>query len=146
MKRLLPVLMGFALLLLSSTEGWCLPPCPGSPLTGSVSDVRSWNNCSGTFIFPNGDKHVGDFKNGKPNGHGTATYASGNKYVGEYKNGKRNGQGTYTFANGDTYVGEWKDGKRHGHGTYTTTNTILEGIWENDKFKSTRDCDPCLWR
>ena len=30
MKRLLPVLMGFAFLLLSSTEGWSLPPCPGS--------------------------------------------------------------------------------------------------------------------
>ena len=35
MKRLLPVLMGFAPLLLSSTEGWSLSPCE----TSSNEDV-----------------------------------------------------------------------------------------------------------
>jgi len=74
MKRLLPVLMGFALLLLSSTEGWSLPPCPGSPTLKS-STMLSWQHCFGTRIYP-----------------------SGNKYVGEYKDGKWHGQGTYTFA------------------------------------------------
>jgi hypothetical protein len=57
MKRLLPVLMGFALLLLSSTEGWSLPPCPGSPLKYSHEESiaafgkppKSWINCSGDF-------------------------------------------------------------------------------------------------
>ena len=36
--------------------------------------------------------------------------ANGDKYVGEYKDGKQHGQGTYTYANGDKYVGEYKDG------------------------------------
>ena len=45
-----------------------LPPCPSS---------GTWNNCFGTYTYSNGDK-----------------------YVGEYKDGKRHGQGTYTFANG----------------------------------------------
>jgi len=44
-------------------------------------------------------------------------YANGNKYVGEYKDGKRNGEGTYTFVDGNKFVGEYKDGKRSGQGT-----------------------------
>jgi hypothetical protein len=90
MKRLLPVLMGFALLLLSSTEGWSLPRCPGSPLTGSISDVRLWNNCSGTFFFgPNtkeaGQKYVGEWKNGRPYGQGTATWSAPSPHAGQKK-------------------------------------------------------------
>ena len=45
------------------------------------------------------------------NGYGTYTYANGNKYVGEYKDGKRNGLGTYTFANGTVDKGIWKNNK-----------------------------------
>jgi hypothetical protein len=45
MKRLLPVLTGFALLLLSSTEGWSLPPCIGTytytTWTGSYMKIQS---------------------------------------------------------------------------------------------------------
>jgi len=41
---------------------------------------------------------------------GTVTHSDGDKYVGEFKDGTSNGQGTYTFANGDKYVGEFKDG------------------------------------
>ena len=61
-------------------------------------------------------------KDGKENGQGTYTWVSGNtwlngnKYVGEYKNGKPHGQGTYTWANGNKYVGEFKDAKRNGLG------------------------------
>ena len=86
-----------------------LPPCSSG----------WWDNCQGTATYANGDKYVGEFKDGKRNGQGTYTLASGDKYVGEYKDGKRNGQGTYTFADGDKYVGEFKDDKRDGHGTVT---------------------------
>ena len=72
MRRvLLPVLMGFALLLLSSTEGWSLPPCKGSPSISSYPP--SWTGCFGTY-----------------------TFADGSKYVGEWMDVQRNGQGTYT--------------------------------------------------
>ena len=30
------------------------------------------------------------------NGQGTKTWSNGDKYVGEFKDGKKNGQGTYT--------------------------------------------------
>ena len=81
-------------------------------------------NGQGTYTHANGDKYVGEFKDGKYNGQGTYTFGSGSKYagdkyVGEYKDNKKNGQGTYTHANGNKYVGEFKDGKRNGQGTYT---------------------------
>ncbi len=44
-------------------------------------------------------------------GQGTFTYADGNKYVGEWKDGKENGKGNATSPDGSKYVGEWKDGK-----------------------------------
>ena len=49
-------------------------------------------------------------------GVGILTYSDGDKYVGEWKDGQKNGQGTYTWSNGNKYVGEYKDGKINGHG------------------------------
>ena len=97
--------MGFTLLLLSSTDGWSLPPCPGS------YNASTWHNCIGTY-----------------------TSADGDKYVGEYRDGKKNGQGTYTFANGRKYVGEFKNGFSHGKGIqYYADGTVeKEGIWKDD--------------
>ena len=74
------------------------------------------------------------------NGYGTYIWVSGNswlngnKYVGEYKNGKPHGLGTYTWANGNKYFGKFKDAKRNGQGTYTFANgTVDKGIWKNNK-------------
>ncbi len=140
MKRFLPVLMGFALLLLSSTEGWGLPTCSGSP-TNYASTAASWTDCFGTWTTGNGNKYVTEWKNGKQHGHGTLTFGpkskwAGDKYVGKWKDGKQHGQGTETYANGGKYVGEFKDGKRYGQGTFTHANgRIEEGIWENDELK-----------
>ena len=106
----------FLVLLAGTTYGQSnLPACQGS-------DPTRWSNCFGSLTYSNGDKYVGEFKDGKRNGQGTFLFPSGDKYVGEYKDDKRNGQGTYTNANGDKYVGEFKDGKRNGQGTYTQAN------------------------
>lgn len=117
MKRLLPILgiLSFALLI------------------GGCQTVPQ--NGQGTYIAPNGDKYVGDFKDGKYDGQGTYTFANGNKYVGEYKDNKRNGQGTFTFADGDKHVGEFKDGKRNGQGTFTFANgDKYIGEYKDDKY------------
>ena len=98
MKRLLPVLMGFALLLFSSTKVWSLPPCP-------EKGVR--NNCLGTYKSDDGSKYVGEWKDDQSHGQGTKSYANGDKYVGEFKDGKAKGKGAYTYANGDKTAGEF---------------------------------------
>ena len=66
-------------------------------------------NCSsgqGTFVFDDGGKYVGEWKDGKRHGQGTKTLANGNKYVGEFKDSKATGRGTFTWGSGNEYVGE----------------------------------------
>jgi len=76
----------------------------------------------GTMNYTDGDKYVGEFKNGEFNGQGTYTFLDGESYAGEFKSDYFDGQGTYTFLDGDKYVGEFKNGEFNGHGTYTFIN------------------------
>ena len=67
------------------------------------------------------------------NGQGTMEWSNGDKYVGEWKNGIQDGTGTVTWSNGDQYVGEWKDGKKHGLGKMTSLDgNFFVGTWKND--------------
>jgi hypothetical protein len=109
----------------------------GSTLAQSSLPLCSTNayrhNCFGIFNFTNGDKYVGEYKDGKHNGQGSYTAANGNQYVGTFKDGKHNGLGALTFANGTKYVGEWKDGKRNGQGiSYRADGTVASsGNWSD---------------
>ena len=58
-----------------------------------------------------GDKYVGEWKNGSQNGHGTITYSNGNMYVGKWKEGKRNGQGTQYDKDGNI-IWKFVNGRR----------------------------------
>ena len=104
MKRLLPILMGFVFLLLSSTVGWSLPACP-------EDQTQRYHNCFGTCTSDDGTKYVGEWKNDQSHGQGTETYANGDKYVGQWKNGKYPGQGIKTYAEGRVEKGEWENNK-----------------------------------
>ncbi|MDB2369635.1 transglycosylase domain-containing protein [Planktomarina temperata] len=91
-------------------------------------------NGQATYTYHNGDKYVGEWKDGKLNGQGTYTHHNGDKYVGEWKDGKSNGQATYTYHNGDQYIGEYKDDKKNGQGTYThASGAKYVGEWTNGK-------------
>ncbi len=133
-----------------------LPECEGT-------DYRQWTNCQGTWNENNiltymtrsdGEKYVGEWKDGKYHGQGTCTWPDGKKYVGEWKDGKYHGQGTWTpdmalsekwtncygnhtFTDEDgssfKYVGEWKDGKKHGQGTWTSPDGGYVGEFKDGK-------------
>lgn len=93
---------------------------------------------SSTHILPNGDRYVGQMKNGVPHGLGTYTWASGDRFVGEYRDGLPNGLGTYVWPNGDKLVGEYINGKSNGLGVYQWANgTIQGGIYVNGIMIST---------
>jgi hypothetical protein len=125
MKTLVTLLLAF--LFCGAMAQSNLPACQGQV-------VGKWNNCFGSQTYNNGDKYVGEYKNGTRNGQGTETFANGQKYVGEYKNGARNGQGTFTFPNGDKYVGEYKNDKRNGQFTVTYNNgDTYVGEFKNDQ-------------
>ena len=108
-------LTGFCneLLLLLMTYSGRILLCDESVAAGA------WTGCLGTLTLADGDKYVGEFKDGKYHGQGTHIFPDGEKYVGEFKDGKYNGQGTLTYANGWEYDGEFKDGSRNGQGTLT---------------------------
>ena len=72
-----------------------------SPVIGQETGVL--------YIWENGTKYMGEWKDGKKHGQGTVTFYNGMKYVGEFKDGKQNGQGTTTYTAGIKYVGENKN-------------------------------------
>ena len=113
MKLLLHLL--FLVMMGSAYAQSNLPACEGS-------EISRWTNCFGSGTWSNGDKYIGEWKDGKRHGQGTYTLAKGDKYIGEYKDGKLHGQGTFALANGDKYVGEFKDGNTHGQVTFTYAN------------------------
>ena len=87
-----------------------------------------------TKTYSNGNKYVGEFKDGKYNGQGTFTHLDGTKYVGEWKDGKQNGQGIITSPNGQKYIGQWKDGEFNGQGARTGLDgNKYIGEWKNGK-------------
>ena len=89
-------------------------------------------NGKGTFIWSNGDKYNGDWKNQKPHGLGTFKWVNGTKYIGDWEFGIQNGQGTVTWANGDKYIGGRKNGEADGQGTFIFANGITQsGEWKN---------------
>lgn len=69
------------------------------------------------------DQYKGDFKKGLPNGNGTYIWQSGHKYEGSWKNGMRDGDGSYTFK-------------------YEGRDSVLTGIWKEDKYVGEREVEP----
>ncbi len=75
-------------------------------------------------------------------GIGTFIYSNGDKYEGEWRDGKMHGNGKMVFANGDVYDGQWKDGKMDGEGTLTKADSsVQKGKWKNGEFSGSS----CLW-
>ena len=59
-------------------------------------------------VYENGDKYIGQIKNGKKNGKGFMTYSDKSTYDGEWLNDLKNGHGVQKLANGDKYEGNFK--------------------------------------
>lgn len=59
---------------------------------------------------PNG-RYEGTVINGQMDGAGIAYYPSGNRYVGEFKDGVPDGTGTYILADGREIAGTWDAGR-----------------------------------
>ena len=90
-------------------------------------------NGKGTFIFSDGAKYIGDFKDGKLNGSGIFSAPNGLKYVGEVKDNRYHGYGVLNYPDGTSYEGQFNDGKYEGEGTYIFADgDRYQGQWKND--------------
>lgn len=68
-------------------------------------------------------------------GIGIYVWNDGRKYEGQYKDDKKHGFGVYNWADGRCYEGYWYKGKQHGIGTYVVPkeNKMKYGLWEDGK-------------
>lgn len=90
-------------------------------------------NGKGTMKFTNGDKYIGQYKDGLFHGNGTYTGSDGRKYSGGWKEGMKDGKGTDTDSEGWQYVGDWKNGNHHGKGTMKGPDGTYTGDWKDGK-------------
>lgn len=67
-------------------------------------------NGSGSYIFKDGAKYIGTFKNHLPDGKGVVYYPNQERYEGEMSGGAFNGFGTLFMDDGTQVTGYWKDG------------------------------------
>jgi hypothetical protein len=83
-------------------------------------DIRTYDNCVGVVVYPNGNIYSGEFRNGLRDGWGMIRvlapgvpsdhYIGSNvasTYVGQFANDRINGVGTWTTDTGTTVVGEY---------------------------------------
>ena len=57
--------------------------------------------------YENGDKYIGELKNGQKHGRGLYIYESGDAWYGRFQNDKRDGYGIYAYYSGNYSKGKW---------------------------------------
>ncbi|KAK7442094.1 hypothetical protein BaRGS_00040536 [Batillaria attramentaria] len=100
---------------------------------------------SGTYIFPNGDKYVGECiiteaGSLERTGRGTHTTTDGTIYEGEWSGDKMNGFGKLTHPSGAMYEGDFVNNQFHGKGKYTWPNhSFYEGQFVENRLEGEGD-------
>ena len=67
---------------------------------------------------------------------GTYYFKNGDRYIGELKNGEKHGKGEYYYSlSKNTYIGDWENDIKHGEGTlFLSDGKKKIGCWKNDRF------------
>jgi hypothetical protein len=86
------------------------------------------------------DTYEGECKKGLAHGHGIAQGTD--RYEGNFIKGFPSGRGTYKWASGVSYEGEWKNGMREGEGKMVYPDSMVTGIWAEDKYQGIKLLQP----
>ncbi len=65
----------------------------------------------GTFMYSDGSRYIGDFKDGHPQGQAAVFYTNGDRYEGAWEGHAPHGEGILYFANGRVLGANWVHGK-----------------------------------
>jgi len=69
-------------------------------------------------------------------GYGTYVYIDGSKYEGQFRNGRLHGQGTWFYTDGDKFTGGFKNNYSHGDGIiYHADGRETAGHWVNGEYR-----------
>ena len=98
--------------LVEGTDENILPDGKKQILEGFFKE-GNLDGSNGIAYFFSGNKFIGDFKNGSPNGKGIYYWSSG-IYYGDFKNGKWDGEGIISWNNGAKLISTFKDGNSIG--------------------------------
>jgi len=115
------------------------------PQTGCISG--NCQNNFGTYIWKNGNKYVGYWKDGKRNGIGTMTWANemsfpkrGIKKKHDKFSDLKHNSGNYNSINSHerirdalNYLGKFNQNEKNKKSKINVENNQYEGSWENDK-------------
>ena len=78
--------------------------------------------------------YEGEFKNDKPDGKGIMVWNNDERYEGDFKNDNFEGKGIFYFKNGNKYEGDYKNNIKEGKGIYCWDNgDRYEGEWNDGK-------------
>ena len=88
----------------------------------------------GVYMWNNGTKYIGNWKDGNMNGEGILIDSNNNLvFQGNYYRNKRYGKGLFVIKDNEYYEGEFFDDKMEGKGTYHYENgDIWEGYFKNN--------------
>jgi len=101
---------------------------------GQISLTTGNLDGKGIFIWNNGEKYIGNWKEGNMNGEGVL-FDKNNKLIfdGNYYNNKRYGPGKLIIKDKEYYEGEFFDDKMEGKGAYHYENgDVWEGHFKNN--------------
>ena len=87
----------------------------------------------GTFVFRDGRKYEGQWRNNKMHGYGMLTLGNGKSWFeGEFVDDKREGFGVF-YSVKKIYVGMWRNSKLEGETLIIEDGSVKKQIWEGGK-------------
>lgn len=111
----------------------------GNKYIGNIRDGKA--DRLGIRFWSDGSRYEGHFKNNNKHGYGIYYYTEKDKYAGQWVNDEIEGQGKLSWSSGTCYSGDFINGKRHGEGSLTFANgKVLEGKWNDGAYLGEMMC------